>query len=237
MSQSPVTATWLGHGSFLFHSPEGRRLIVDPFLANNPSCPAAFKTLDRADLILVTHGHFDHIDDTIRIARASGATVVGIFELCQWLARRGVEQVSPMNKGGAQTRAGIRVVMTHALHSSGYIDDGGITYLGEAAGYVVTFENGYTIYFAGDTAVFSDMALIGELYHPKVAFLPIGDHFTMGPGQAAKACDLLKVGHVVPMHYGTFPVLTGTPAALRTIVAPRGVTVLEMAPGETVELS
>ena len=236
MTQSVVKATWLGHGTFLFESKKGRRLLVDPFLVNNPSCPAAFKKLDRADIILLTHGHFDHVDDTVRVARASGAMVVGIFELCQWLTRRGVEHVSPMNKGGAQTVDGIRIAMTHALHSSGFIDDGGITYLGEAAGYVITFENGYPVYFAGDTAVFSDMALIGELYHPKTAFLPIGDHFTMGPDQAAKACELLKVGHVVPMHYGTFPVLTGTPAALRTLVAPRGVKVLEMTPGETVEL-
>lgn len=236
MTQSVVKATWLGHGTFLFQSAEGRRLLVDPFLANNPSCPAAFKKLDQVDIVLVTHAHSDHFDDTVRVARASGATVVGMFELCQWLARRGVDHVSPMNKGGAQTLGGIRIAMTQALHSGGYVDDHGITYLGEPAGYVITFENGYPVYFAGDTAVFSDMALIGEIYHPKTAFLPIGDLFTMGPDQAAKACELLKVGHVVPMHWGTFPLLTGTPAALKTLVAPRGVKVQEMKPGETVEL-
>jgi L-ascorbate metabolism protein UlaG (beta-lactamase superfamily) len=237
MAKTTVDATWLGHSTFLFSTPGGKQVIVDPFLTNNPACPADFKNLDRADLILVTHGHFDHVAEVERIAKASGALVVGIFEVCQWLGQRGVEKTSPMNKGGSQVVAGIRVTMTHALHSSGFVnEDGSITYLGEPTGYVIEFENGYRVYHAGDTAVFGDMALIGELYAPQTALLPVGDHFTMGPREAAKACELLKVSEVVPMHFGTFPVLTGGPAALRALVEPKGVRVREMTPGQTIAL-
>jgi L-ascorbate metabolism protein UlaG (beta-lactamase superfamily) len=234
MALSGLSITWLGHGTFVLRSPGGRTIVVDPWLDGNPSCPPHVTSIEAADLILVTHGHFDHVHDVAAVARQTGATVVGIFELCQWLSGKGVEKTSGMNKGGSQEFFGIRITMVDAKHSSSSIDDGVITYLGEAAGYVLTFENGLTVYFAGDTALFGDMRLIHELYKPSVAFLPIGDLFTMDPSAAAKACALLGVLKVIPMHYGTFPVLVGRPEQLRELVAPIGVEVIEMTPGETV---
>jgi L-ascorbate metabolism protein UlaG (beta-lactamase superfamily) len=234
MALAGLSITWLGHGTFVFRSPGGRTIVADPWLDGNPSCPPHLASIDQADLILVTHGHFDHVHDVVPVAKRTGAIVVGIFELCQWLAAKGVEKTSGMNKGGSQTVCGIRVTMVDARHSSSYTDDDVITYLGEAAGFVLTFENGLTVYFAGDTSLFGDMRLIHEMYKPTVAFLPIGDLFTMDPAAAAKACELLGVKIVIPMHYGTFPVLTGRPEQLRELVAPLGVEVIEMAPGETV---
>lgn len=234
MGSSGLTATWLGHGTFLLTSPGGRRILVDPWLDSNPACPAALKAPWPLDLILVTHGHFDHVHDAAAAALATGAPVVAIFELCQWLEqRKGVKSTSGMNKGGSQEVAGIRVTMVDAKHSSSCVDDGVITYLGEAAGYVLRFEDGTIVYFAGDTALFGDMAIIRELYAPTIAFLPIGDLFTMDPSAAAKAVEWLGVKTVVPMHYGTFPVLTGKPDVLREMVAPLGVDVRALAPGET----
>ena len=186
-----------------------------------------------ADLILVSHGHFDHIGDLLTAARESAAPVVGIFELCDWLSRKGIANVAPMNKGGSQQVAGVRVTMTDARHSSGFMDNGQMVYMGEPAGYVVRVENGLTLYYAGDTCLFGDMRLIGEMYKPDIAFLPIGDRFTMDPAAAARACEFLGVKQVVPMHWGTFPLLTGTPAELRKLVEPKGVQVLELKPGET----
>ncbi len=236
MAHGRLALTWLGHGTFVFETPQGRRLLVDPWVRGNPACPAASKTLTRLDLILVTHGHSDHVGDAVEIAAATRAPVVGNFEVCQWLAGRGVAKVMPMNKGGTQNLAGTRITMVHAIHSSSHIDDDGITYLGEAAGYVLGFEGGPSVYFAGDTAVFSDMQLIGELYRPSVGVLPVGDLFTMGPKEAAKACALTGITRVVPMHFGTFPALTGSAQALRALVEPAGVEVVALRPGETAEL-
>ncbi|MCX6543056.1 MAG: metal-dependent hydrolase [Acidobacteria bacterium] len=234
MLLSGLSVTWLGHSTFLLVSPEGRRILLDPWLDGNPSCPPAFRTIDAVDLILVTHGHFDHVHDVAAVAKATGATVVGIFELCDWLGRQGVTKTSGMNKGGTQEHGGVRITMVDARHSSSFVENGAATYLGEAAGYVLRFGNGLTIYFAGDTSVFGDMRLIRELYNPSIAFLPIGDLFTMDPAAAAKAAELLGVRAVFPMHYGTFPVLTGRPEQLRELVAPLGVEVVEMQPGQTV---
>lgn len=229
-----TSITWLGHATFKVTTPGGKVILIDPWVQSNPACPDSQKQIDRCDLMLITHGHFDHMGDAVPIAQATNPTVVGIFELATYLQGRGLTNVSGMNKGGTQAAGGIKVTMVHAVHSCGILDDGKIVYGGEAAGYVVTLENGFTIYHAGDTDVFGDMRLIGELYRPDVALLPIGDFYTMSPRQAAYAIQLLGVKKVIPMHYATFPVLTGTPQALRELTSNiSGLEIIELKPGET----
>lgn len=230
-----LAITWFGHSTFLIRTPGGRRVLVDPWFTSNPACPAPLKRPPQADVILASHGHADHVEDLVACARDSGATVVAIWELCDWLGRKGVQGSAPMNKGGSIELAGLRITMTDARHSSGFVEHGQMVYMGEAAGFVIRLEDGRTLYYAGDTCLFGDMRLIGELYRPEIAFLPIGDRFTMDPAAAALACEWLGVRQVVPMHWGTFPLLTGTPAALRALVEPRGVEVLELRPGETAQ--
>ncbi|HEY1909699.1 MAG TPA: metal-dependent hydrolase [Vicinamibacterales bacterium] len=228
-----LSISWLGHSTFLLQSPGGKRLLFDPWITGNPASPDAAKNLGKLDLILVTHGHSDHTGDAVAVARSSGAQVLAPFEVSVWLQGKGLQNVTGMNPGGTLHALGLSITMVNAVHSSSVVEDGKVVYLGVATGYIVKFEDGLTIYFAGDTDVFGDMRLIGELYQPSIAFLPIGDLYTMGPLQAAKACELLGVKQVVPMHYGTFPALTGTPAKLRELVEPRGIQVLELKPGET----
>jgi len=230
-----LAITWLGHATFLLRTPGGKRVLIDPWLADNPACPPAFKKPPNVDVILASHGHADHIGDLIACARESGAPIVASPELCEWASRKGIQQVAPMNKGGSQVVGGVRVTMTDARHSSGFVENGQMVYLGEPAGFVLHLDDQRTIYYAGDTCLFGDMRLIGELYSPQIAFLPIGDRFTMDPSAAARACEWLGVRQVVPMHWGTFPMLTGTPAELKSLVEPRGIQVLELRPGETAE--
>jgi len=230
-----LSITWFGHATFILKTPGGKRVLLDPWLTDNPSCPEAMKKPPKADLILVSHGHWDHIDDLISSARASGAPVVGILELCSWLEQKDIGNTVPMNKGGTVDLIGLQITMVDARHSAGYVDNGVMINMGEAAGFVIKLEDGMTIYFAGDTALFGDMKLIGEMYKPDIAILPIGDRFTMGPEAAAKACEFLGIRKVVPMHWGTFPLLTGQPEEFRALVEPKGIEILELKPGETLQ--
>jgi len=212
-----VEITWLGHATFQFRLDSGEVIVMDPWVDGNPSYPKGHK-FDRIDAILVSHAHFDHIHDVIPLARQFKPMVVAIYETCVWLTSKGVENCSGMNKGGTQDVGPLKVTMTHAVHSCGIQDGDQILYGGEAAGYVLHLADGRTIYFAGDTAVFSDMQLIEKLYRPELAFLPIGDFYTMGPREAALACRLLNAKKVVPMHFATFPALTGRPDALAELL-------------------
>ena len=230
---SRLAITWLGHATFIITTPGGKRIVTDPWLEGNPSTPANQKKIDRADLILVTHGHGDHTGDVVPVARATNAPVVAIYELANWFERKGVSNLVGMGIGGTVNAAGLEVTMVPAVHSSSVMDGETPVYVGVAAGYVVKMEDGQSFYFAGDTALFGDMALIRETHRPTTAFLPIGDFYTMGPDAAARACALLGVRQVVPMHYGTFPALTGSPDRLKHLVEPHGVDVLVLKPGET----
>ncbi len=225
------TLTWLGHSSFRIESPGGKRIYVDPFLNGNPKCPEHELEPERVDVIALTHGHDDHVGDTVDLAKKHSCPVVAQVELSGWLSGKGVEENVGPNKGGTVDVRGVRFTLTNAFHSSSTPDGG---YGGEACGIVVTVEDGTKVYFAGDTCVFSDMQLIGRIYEPDVAVLPIGDHYTMGPKEAAVALELLGTKRCVPCHYGTFPVLTGTPQELKQL-AP-GVDIVEIDPGESVSL-
>jgi len=226
--------TWLGHATFRITTPSGQVILIDPFVEANPKCPEALKKFSRIDTILITHGHGDHMADAISLAKQFKPQVIGMIELCGWLASKGVANTSGMNKGGTLKAGEIEVTMVHAVHSSGIQDGDQMIYGGEAGGLIVRLPGGLVIYHAGDTAVFSDMKLIGELYAPDLALLPIGDHYTMGPREAALAIRLLGVRHVVPMHYGTWPVLTGTPEALRELTKDiAGLEIHALKPGET----
>jgi L-ascorbate metabolism protein UlaG (beta-lactamase superfamily) len=231
MDLKGIKLTWLGHSTFRIETPGGRSILIDPWVMGNPACPDNHKKLERVDVMLCTHAHFDHIGDAVEILKEHNPTVVGIFELCHWLGHRGARQAEPMNKGGTVVVGDIEVTMVHADHSCGILDGDRIIYGGEAVGYVITFSNGVKVYHAGDTAVFGDMKIIHELYAPEIVMLPIGDRFTMSPREAAYACSLLQPKSVIPMHFGTFPQLTGTPGVLKKLMP--GVEVVEMKPGVT----
>ncbi len=234
MANNDLQITWLGHGSFKILTLGGKTLYLDPWLTQNPSCPDDCKNVDKCDIILLTHGHFDHVGDTVDIAKAHKPTVVAQVELANWLAGQGVENASGMNKGGTQTADGLKVTMTHAQHSSSAVENGKPVYLGEPAGFVVEFENGFKAYFAGDTNIFGDMKLIHEIYNPTLAVLPIGSHFTMDPREAAYACRFLNVRIAIPCHYGTFPLLTGTVAEFKKLTMEiADLEIVEFQPGET----
>jgi L-ascorbate metabolism protein UlaG (beta-lactamase superfamily) len=235
-----TTITWYGHSCIRIDTAGGKTVIVDPWFAN-PTSPIGVDAVDRCDLLLVTHGHFDHFGDALALASRLRPAWPCIHEMSLWLARRlpgGADAVVGMNKGGTVEAAGLRVTMVGADHSAGDWNAAGETtlYLGDPAGFVIQLEDGYRIYHAGDTQLFSDLQLIRELHRPDLAMLPIGGHFTMDPTAAAMAVEYLGVDEVVPLHYGTFPILAGTPAQLRDALSARGlgsVRVHEPRPGET----
>ena len=220
-----IEMTWLGHAAVRFRLPDGTTLYLDPWLEGNPACPEAERQPERADAVFLTHGHFDHIGRAADLARA-GAQVFCIHEIAVYLEGLGIEGIVGMNKGGTVAApGGVRATMVDAVHSSGISGDTGIVDGGDPAGFVLAFPDGPTVYHAGDTALFGDMALIGEMQAPDVALLPIGGHFTMDPPQAARAARMLGVHTVVPIHYGTFPILAGTPAELAAALSGSGIEV------------
>ena len=227
-----IALTWLGHASFRLDSPGGKRIYLDPWL-DNPKCPDSEKKVERADIVALTHAHGDHVGDAVELGKEHKPRLVAMVELAQWLDKKGFPNAGAggMNKGGTANVDGIKFTLTHAFHSSSTPDG---TYAGEPAGIVIELENGYRLYVAGDTCVFGDMQLIGRIYRPDVAILPIGDWYTMGPKEAAVALELLGVKRCVPCHWGTFPLLTGTPAQLREL-AP-DVEIIDLEPGQTIEL-
>jgi L-ascorbate metabolism protein UlaG (beta-lactamase superfamily) len=240
--ESTFRFTWGGHSAGELETPGGKSIVFDPWFGN-PRSPKSADAIERCDLLLVSHGHADHLGDALGIASRLRPAWPCIHELSLWLSRRlpgGADQVTGMNKGGTVSAAGLSVSMVHAEHSAGdWNPDAGVPlYLGEPVGFVIELENGRKIYFAGDTDVFGDMALVADLHAPELAFLPIGGHYTMGPKAAARAAQLLGVARVVPIHYGTFPILAGTPDQRRDELRKVGadVEVISPEPGQPIEL-
>ncbi|MGQ9693901.1 MAG: metal-dependent hydrolase [Thermodesulfobacteriota bacterium] len=231
-----VEITFLGHAAFKLVSPQGVVILIDPFLKDNPKTPAALKEVEKVDLILVTHGHGDHLGDTISLAQKTNATVIGIAELAGYLGKKGVKNTVRMNKGGSYSFKGMRITMVNAQHSSSTTEGNQVIYLGEPTGFIIRFENGFTVYHAGDTAVMSDMRIFRDIYKPDLALLPIGSHFTMDPKEAAYACQLLRPKFVIPMHYGTWPLLTGKAEEFAQLLKEQPeVKVIILAPGESIK--
>ncbi len=229
-----IRITWLGHSNFELRFETGEVLLLDPWIEGNPAYPKDYK-VERADAIAVSHAHFDHFGDVLSLGKKLGSKVVCIFETSLWLQKNGLKDAVGINKGGTVDLGFVKLTMTHALHSNAIKDGDEMVYAGEAAGYILTFNDGRRAYYAGDTALFGDMALLKDLYHPELAFLPIGDHFTMGPDQAAVAARLVGAKRVIPMHYGTFPALTGRPEDLASRLEQDGIQVWTLKQGEAVE--
>ena len=227
--------TWLGHHTFKLETSGGKTVLLDPYIEGNPACPPEHKTFESLDIITISHGHGDHMADAETLAKKLKSTVICNAEIAKYLKKKGVLTVSGMNKGGTQEVQDLSFTMVNAFHSSGIEDGGVMVYGGEACGFVIRLENGTRIYHAGDTCVFSDMALIRELYPPDVAILPIGDHYTMSPREAAVAARLLQPKTIVPAHFGTFGGLKGTPDMFRDELKKQGVAaeLVVLKPGES----
>ena len=225
--------TWLGHATVLVQTPKGTNILIDPYIEENPKYPKSFTLPEKLDYVLLTHGHGDHIADAAPVAKKHNSTVVAIYELAAYIGEQGVKQTIGMNLGGTVQLDDVAATMVEAKHSSGAQDKKGTHYVGVAGGYVLNIAAGPVLYHAGDTALFGDMKLIGELYQPEVAMLPIGGHFTMSPKEAAYAARLLGVKSILPIHFGTFPPLKGTPQELTGYVD-QGTEVIAWQPGETI---
>lgn len=224
--------TWLGHATVLVQTAKGTNILIDPFIAHNPKYPKSFNLPEKIHYILLTHGHGDHISDAAPVAARHGSSVVAIYELAAYMAGKGVAETIGMNIGGTVQLDDCAATMVEAKHSAGAQDEHGTHYVGVAAGFVLTIDQGPVLYHAGDTSVFSDMKLIAELYHPEVAMLPIGGLYTMGPSEAAVAAKFLAAKTILPLHFGTFPPLKGTPAELAALVD-KDVHVARLEPGES----
>jgi len=233
-----VAITFLGHSCFKLLSPQGTAVLIDPWVKDNPQAPQGAENVGKLDYILVTHGHSDHLGNTIELAKKTGASVISMPEISYYLMQKGLnpEKGLGMNKGGSVTLADIRITLVNAFHSSSVFEENRIIYGGEAAGFIIRFDNGFTVYHAGDTGVFGDMKIISDLYKPDVALLPIGSHYVMGPEEAVYACGLLNPQYVIPMHYGTFAVLSGTPEKFIELMKKfPDIKVIVMTPGETID--
>jgi L-ascorbate metabolism protein UlaG (beta-lactamase superfamily) len=228
-----IQITWLGHAAFEIRFDGGEVLLLDPWIEGNPAYPKNYN-LQKADAIAVSHGHGDHLGDVVPLAKKFDAKVFAMVEIAGWCAGKGVKNTIGFNKGGTVDLGFAKLTMTHALHSSSIQDGDNSIYGGEAAGFILTLKDGRRAYFAGDTAIFSEMGLYADVYHPELAFLPIGDHYTMGPEEAAYAARLLKVKQVIPMHYGTFPILVGRPAELEEKLSGTGIEVLTLKQGQPI---
>ena len=223
--------TWLGHATVLIQTAKGTNILIDPFIAHNPKYPQGFELPSKIHFILLTHGHGDHISDALPVATKHGSKVVAIYELADYIAGQGVKETIGMNLGGAVELDDVTAIMVDAKHSAAAQDEKGSHYVGVATGFVMEVAGGQVLYHAGDTSVFGDMQLIRELYKPTVAMLPIGGFYTMGPKEAALACKLLAPKTVLPIHWGTFPPLKGTPEELAALVEPE-VKVVRWKPGD-----
>lgn len=230
-----ISVTWLGHATVLMTTPKGTTILIDPFIEHNPKYPKGYKLPDKIDLLLCSHGHGDHIADAVPVAKKHGPTTIGMVELIGWLQSKGVKDGIGMNIGGSHRHGDVTVTLTEARHSSSIEDGGHIVYAGEPAGFVISIENGPVVYHAGDTGVFSDMQLIRDLYHPDLAMLPVGDHYTMGPKGAAVAAKYVGAKAVLPIHFGTFPPLVGRPEELEKELSGTGIEVLYTEPGKTLQ--
>ncbi len=241
MADKQVTITWLGHGTFLYETPGGKRVLVDPWIEGNPKFPDGWRARleEQLDAILLTHAHFDHVTGWLPLAISTKAPLYGIFDMEPWLLKQGIaqDQFTGFNKGGTVDVAGVKATMVPAQHSSSFPGEGAPIYLGEPVGYVLRFEDGTCVYHTGDTCVFGDMRIVGELYRPDVAVLPIGGFYTMDPYQAAYAARLIGASRVIPGHHGTFPLLTGTPDQLRTELGATEIEVIALDPGGSATVS
>ena len=224
--------TWLGHATVLVQTPKGTNILIDPFIEHNPKYPKDFVLPEKIDFILLSHGHGDHMADAAPVAKKHNSTVVAIYELAAFIAEQGVKQTMGMNLGGTAQLADVAATMVEAKHSACTQDKDGTRYAGVAAGYVLTVADGPVLYHAGDTAVFSDMKLIRDLYHPDVDMLPIGGFYTMGPKEAAVAAQFISPKVVLPIHFGTFPPLTGTPDELAALLG-KEIEVARLTPGSS----